>query len=325
MLCSGVEPCGQYHLPNAVVRSLDLNTLYTTPMSDETLPSGSPYLALPSDVLELLKRSYRERNDTNSNLFNGFDFDKPQGDGKKLGPNDRTLTQVLDAIGLANLEVVKRNYFIAASKLPGFWAQVRSIRETWGGSSEGFTFNCDDRGALERMLQGSSQFCADWDLFQSDHQKPVPTQCYRQLMARLGPGLHVCIVKFGYEDCAGGPHSIHIDHHQIATATMANGRCFYSYILDHMVDVGPHLIMDLIIPAVLKLLKANPIDWGSDTAKETFGRLLQAELGGIAALIRRVHGEELVNKVVNDVVDYISSWMILLTKSGVNPAPCNHR
>jgi hypothetical protein len=273
-------------------------------------------------MLETLRRSYRERDENNFNLTNGFDWDKPQASGKKMLPDERSFKDVLSAIGSSALDIVQRNFTAANSKLPGFWAQVRSIRQIWGGSSEGFTFNVVNRCTLEMLMKASKQFCADCALFQSDHQKPVPRQCYRQLMGALGPGLHVCIVEPGREDASGGPHEIHIDFHQIATSNIAGGKCFYSYILDHMQDVGPHLILDLVIPKLMEVLKRKPIVWGPD-ARKILEIELKAELGAVADLIRWFPGgEQAVNAVVNRVVELVSMYMDMTNKGGLNPVPC---
>jgi len=313
---------------------------------DDSLPVASKYAGIYPDVLETLRRSYRERDQINCNLANGFDWENRQPNGQKLGSSDRTFKEVLDAIGEPALEAVIAVYkemFV----VPGFWTCIRSIRRIWRQPLNwGFSFNSFDRSAMEKLMQASSEFCADFPLFQADHQRndstpssPCPHQCYRRIVRALGPGAHVCIVESGREDPAGGPHDVHIDFHQLGTSRIDGTHCFYQYLLDHFRDVGAHLIADTllrdrIIPALVRIVAlqastGSTMPWPVFAARldsiktDDVKRKLEAEIPGLVLLLRTASPFPLaVDATIEQLVNKFLQVMKMIVATGDNPSPC---
>jgi hypothetical protein len=209
---------------------------------DETIPAS--YSAWPTPLLETIKRSYRERNSTNWNLNNGF----PGAES----PKTRSLAKVLDDIGPVLLEVIK-NVYNRTLAVPAIWPHVRSIREIWKTSSEGFMFNCDDPRTFETLLKNSDKFCADLSAGQAMHQKnewSQNRQCYREMGVVGKPGLHICIVSPGQETSDGGVHNMHIDYHQLGKLKTKKCNCWYAGLNAHFSDVGAWIVDTKAMPFI---------------------------------------------------------------------------
>jgi hypothetical protein len=313
---------------------------------DDTLPPDSKYLGnLNGEVLETLRRSYRERDQVNHNLIDGFDWDKPQPSGKKMGPADRSFKDVLDVIGLPALDGLNDVYRELYVLVPGFWACIKSVRRIFR-NIKGFTFNSSDRSTMERLMRSANSFCADFPLFQVDHQKddldpagPCPSQCYRRIVNTRGPGAHVCIVEAGHEDSAGGPHGVHIDPHQIAASRIDGTHCFYQYLLDHFSDVGPHLIADTlfkdrIIPALVRIVSVagatnqGATPWALAASRlasmdtEQIKRRLEVEIPGLISLIHIQPFGLSAEATIDRIVSRFLQVMGMLMSGGLNPFPC---
>jgi hypothetical protein len=112
---------------------------------DESLPDGSPYAAYPAALMETLRRSYRERRPGSWHVANGFA-------GENESPKTKSFSQVLDNLGTACMESLRRVY-LRAAPFPDLWAQVGTIRECWPpGTSEGFFFNTKTADVMRRIL-----------------------------------------------------------------------------------------------------------------------------------------------------------------------------
>ncbi len=209
---------------------------------DETVPP--PYAGWPAPLLDVIRRSYRERNSTNFNLNNGFPGSE--------SPKTRSLAKVIDDIGPELMAVIRRVYDRAAA-IPGVWPYVHSIRETWKTSSEGFNFNCKDPRGMENKLRYSPSFCADLPPGQSMHQRnewSQNRQCYRELGVVGRAGLHICIVAQGQETADGGVHNMHIDYHQLGKLKTKKCNCWYSGLNAHFADVGGWIVDTKVMPFI---------------------------------------------------------------------------
>jgi hypothetical protein len=216
---------------------------------DETIPPL--YASWPSPLLETIRRSYRERNSTNWNLNNGFPGSE--------SPKTRSLAKVIDDIGPTLMDVIKRVYDRTLA-VPGIWPQVRSIREIWMTSSEGFMFNCYDPRGLESLLRHSPKFCADLAVGQSMHQRnewAQNRQCYREMGVVGRPGLHICIVAPGQETADGGVHNMHIDYHQLGKLKTKKCNCWYAGLNAHFSDVGAWIVDTKVMPYIDAKLVAS--------------------------------------------------------------------
>lgn len=253
---------------------------------------------------------------------------------------------MLDAIGDQALEAVSGVYRDMLV-VPGFWACIRSIRKIWRLTSNwGFSFNSSVRSTMEHLMQSSAGFCADFPLFQSDHQRndldpagPCPHQCYRRIVHSPGPGAHVCIVGTGFEDAAGGPHEVHIDFHQLGAAKIDGTHCFYHYILDHFSDVGPHLIADSllkerVLPALIRIASVGAASghgrdfWAvyashiGNMNTDELKRKLEREIPEVVSLIRRQPMGLAAEAGLDSILSRFMQLMHLLTTAGTNPFPC---
>lgn len=169
------------------------------------LAQGSPYAGLPSTVLDLLRTSYRDREegkaDSEHNLDNAYWGGHPENFGV-----------VLDRLGTAGIELVRE---IADRSGSAFLSKVRYVKHLWSGTSRGFEFVTSDLAGLEAMA--ATTFCRDTPTGESEHR---PARCYREMVSG-SHGVHWVLHESGT--------SVHIDLHQTVKKKDPDGTCAYSY------------------------------------------------------------------------------------------------
>ena len=185
-------------------------------------PGGLP--TIPRPLLETLYLSYARRQagipGSQRYLDNAFWGGRP-------ADLEAALRKV-EAAGTLNIIIRVYNRW-AATSVP--WSFCYAIQNTWGGTSEGFNFDCRDRSGLEAALNTSTSFCQDHvgGAYHWWHEGSTP--CWREKI-NGSPGLHFC---------TGNGTSVHIDPHQIVTGAWPGGYCSYDItgsVWDHFHDLG---------------------------------------------------------------------------------------
>jgi hypothetical protein len=184
-------------------------------------PSGLP--TIPTPLLQTLYLSYARRQagipGSQHYLDNAFWAGRPAD-----------FEAALRQLGAGNLNIIIRVFNRwAATSVP--WSFCSAISNTWGGTSEGFNFDCRDRPGLETALNSSPSFCQDHvgGLYHWWNEGTTP--CWREKI-NAAPGLHFC---------TGNGTSVHIDPHQIVTGDWPGGFCSYDLsgsVWDHFHDLG---------------------------------------------------------------------------------------
>lgn len=184
-------------------------------------PSGLP--AIPGPLLETLYRSYARRQA-------GMPGSQRYLDNAFWGGRPADFEAALRKVGSATLDIIIRVYIRwTATSVP--WTFCHAIQNTWGGTSEGFNFDCRNRSGLEAALDQSTSFCEDHIGGLYHWWQEGSTPCWREKI-NGSPGLHVC---------TGNGTSVHIDHHQIVTGEWPGGFCSYDITgstWDHFRDLG---------------------------------------------------------------------------------------
>jgi len=189
-------------------------------------PPGSLYVTLPAGLLTTLARSFNERvqglPNSQHNLDNGFCW----GSCKPA-----TLWEALDKFGVADINSLAEVY----ERAGGAWKYVHSIQNVWTGSSRGFLFTCEDPANFIQYINGSGNLCKDSSIGQSEHQKPKPKECWREVISG-SYGLHICLDKGG----SVMDNELHIDLHQTVRERDAkDGSCTYN--MNPFGDWGRHI------------------------------------------------------------------------------------
>jgi hypothetical protein len=184
-------------------------------------PTGLP--PIPGPLLETLYRSYARRQA-------GIPGSQRYLDNAFWGGRPADFEAALRKVGAGTLNIIIRVYNRwAATSVP--WSFCYAIQNTWGGTSEGFNFDCPDRSGLEAELNKSPSFCQDHvgGAYHWWHEGSTP--CWREKI-NASPGLHFC---------TGNGTSVHIDPHQIVTGDWPGGYCSYDItgsVWDHFHDLG---------------------------------------------------------------------------------------
>ncbi|GAC1625097.1 MAG: hypothetical protein NVS4B9_16590 [Ktedonobacteraceae bacterium] len=190
----------------------------TAPTSSSTTSSqplpGSPYASLPADLVTTINRSFNERvqkaANSEHNLDNGFCWGNCQ---------PATVWDALNNYGVADINTLVEIY----QRAGGAWQYIDTIQNVWTGSSRGFLFTCKKQAGLIAYIKRSSNLCKDSDVGQSEHQKPSPKDCWREVVAG-GLGLHFCLDRGG--SVTG--NELHIDLHQTVNERDEDGSCTYN-------------------------------------------------------------------------------------------------
>jgi hypothetical protein len=172
------------------------------------LPSGSAFNGFGAGLLDILRRSFRDRVEGGSgaekNLDNAFWAGTP-----------KDFEQALVRLGTAGANLLQEIWDRSGSSL---FKSLKYIQNLWSGTSRGFKFVTLDIPGLEKDLIGHSSFCRDTPTGESEHK---PSRCYRELVAGAH-GLHYCLHETG--GC-----EIHIDMHQTVKKKDDDGTCAYSW------------------------------------------------------------------------------------------------
>jgi hypothetical protein len=212
-----VQRCGDHVSPGcACADELESLMVHRSPDGDANgpaqpadkyeLPPGSPYAGLGGPLLDLLRTSYRDREDGKANSERNVD-------NAYWGGHPENFGVVLDRLGTAGIELVRE---IADRSGPAFMAKVRYVKNLWSGTSRGFEFVTNDLAGLEALA--AATFCRDTPTGESEHK---PARCYREMVS----GSHG--VHWVLHESAGT--SVHIDLHQTVKKKDPDGTCAYSY------------------------------------------------------------------------------------------------
>jgi hypothetical protein len=183
-------------------------------------PSGLP--TIPGPLLQTLYLSYARRQA-------GMPGSHYYLDNAFWGGRPTDLEAALRQINSGTLDIIIRVYnrWVATS-VP--WSFCYAISNTWGGTSDGFNFDCRDRRGLEAALNSSPSFCEDHVGGLYHWWKEGSTPCWREKI-HGSPGLHFC---------TGDGTSVHIDAHQVVSGDGPGGYCSYDIgsVVDHFRDLS---------------------------------------------------------------------------------------
>jgi hypothetical protein len=209
----------------------------------DTWPSGEAYDAVPDRLRDIIRRSYRERDDKNQNLAHGF-----EGAVSDPNPQDtQPFKAVLDRLmARSSWKVLIEVFNRCKQKIPTLWDNVKWLNEFYDYKTSRGVWVCFDPAkinAAHQLLKKSDRFCGDMKIGQSMHQSlssgPLPSQCYRELGVLKEDGLHVCMIVTAKKASAFGEwQNIHIDPHQIGSEKGTKCACWYKNVQTHMNDVG---------------------------------------------------------------------------------------
>jgi hypothetical protein len=129
------------------------------------------------------------------------------------------------------LGVIKEVFDRCISAEQKIWPQVKEIVGIgWtykGGNqvSEGFVVTWHDPVAIRKIMRATKSFCED------SFNVHGEADCFREII-KEGPGLHVCIMRPGFEegDVNKNFHNIHIDKFQMICDRQDNGKCEYHHV-----------------------------------------------------------------------------------------------
>ena len=195
--------------------------------ADPTVPAGLVTPAglptIPGPLLRTLYLSYARRQA-------GIPGSQHYLDNAFWGARPADFDAALRTLHPGALDIIIRVYNRwAATSVP--WSFCHAIANTWGGTSEGFNFDCRDRSGLEAALKHSPSFCQDTVGGLYHWWQEGSTPCWREIISG-SPGLHFC---------TGNGTSVHIDKHQVVSGTWPGGFCSYDItgsVSDHFRDLG---------------------------------------------------------------------------------------
>jgi peptidoglycan hydrolase-like protein with peptidoglycan-binding domain len=242
---------------------------------DDSIPTGPDYDPIPPDIMELLQRSYRERDGSNRNLEHGFD-------AKADDPNPQTretFKQVLDRLkARSSFPVLLEMRTRMKAKAPLVYSRIRWLNTFYDfTTSRGIwcVIEKEVTSALHAHLRENPNFCADMIVGHSTHQKGgpgdalTPSQCFRELNVLGAAGLHICLQATSKKASVFGEwHNIHVDPHQIGNGKGKKCACWYGKTKHHFGDVGKWCVKWFLnnhkdnepLKLAIRVLGANPND-----------------------------------------------------------------
>lgn len=258
--------------------------LHASECFDVDASSNTPppyrYQSLPSELLNILQRSYTEHSPHNHYLDNSFWGSDPND--KCQWP--KSLWKALDNIPLNAMYSLANVYQRAVNV--HIWDVIFRIKNIWYGTSFGFNFQSPQMSfeELDNFFKRNNNFCRDVErISKTYHEGQI---CWREFTNGSDSGLHICFGK-------DGSTSIHVDYNNPAISRIPlTVTCLYNplKVIDHYKDLKsppPTTVFDIILEE-----KESILEW----QKECRERCLSECINSF------ITPEQVLNNFDNDVL-----------------------